>query len=70
MMPNDLDKRVYADFAANHLTRQFLNDMLENYKTSKDMIYEKLNSIIEEFNMGAESRGSSDLVEDEGGADK
>ena len=48
MMPNDLDKRVYADFAANHLTRQFLNDMLENYKTSKDMIYEKLNSIIED----------------------
>ena len=48
MMPNDLDKRVYADFAANHLTRQFLNDMLENYKTSKDMIYERLNSIIED----------------------
>ena len=48
MMPNDLDKRVYADFAANHLNRQLLSDMLDNYKTSKDMIYEKLNSIIEE----------------------
>ncbi|MBR0468178.1 MAG: 4Fe-4S binding protein [Mogibacterium sp.] len=29
-----------------------------------------LNSIIEEFNIGAESRGSSDLVEDEGGAEQ
>lgn len=48
LMPNDLDKRVYADFAANHLNRQLLSDMLDNYKTSKDMIYEKLNSIIEE----------------------
>jgi len=29
-----------------------------------------LNSIIEEFNIGTESRGDSDLVEDEGGVDK
>ena len=29
-----------------------------------------LNSIIEEFNMGAESRGNSDLIEDEGGTDE
>ncbi len=48
LMPNDLDKRVYADFATNHLNRQLLSDMLDNYKTSKDMIYEKLNSIIED----------------------
>ena len=48
LMPNDLDKRVYADFAANHLSKKLLSDMLDNYKTSKDMIYEKLNSIIEE----------------------
>ena len=47
-MPNDLDKRVYATFAANDLNKQFLTEMLDNHKTSKDMIYEKLNSIIEE----------------------
>jgi hypothetical protein len=48
MMPNDLDKRVYADFAANHLSKQYLTDMIKSYKTSKDMIYETLNTIIEE----------------------
>ncbi len=48
LMPNDLDKRVYAEFAANHLSKQYLTDMINSYKTSKDMIYETLNSIIEE----------------------
>ena len=48
LMPNDLDKRVYSEFAANHLNKQFLDDMITDHKTAKDAIYSKLNDIIED----------------------
>ena len=48
LMPNDLDKKVYSEFATSHLNKKFLDDMVNDHKTSKDAIYSKLNEIIED----------------------